>query len=230
MDRADQWLHCELRDGTAEGGLDALEALEAAGAVTVAEAARWRERFVGSAEPQPVADASERAQRLLATWLDSVPVSARGDEPAVRRFQGALGLLAAAGAADARAWDTALRARAGWPSAAEERALERELNAGATEVDLLAVVPGPPDVRGGHRLLLVLRFADGISVLVEGESDDDWPEWTLTDDARTTYRVSGFGGDAHSSHASFYGAPPATARRLDLSLDGHDDVTFRVDL
>jgi hypothetical protein len=223
VDWAEQWLHQALLGGSPEHGLDALEALEAAGALSAEAAARWRRRFAGAAdEPVPVV-VREHAERLLTAWLEAVP---RGHD-AVRRFQGASELLAAVGAVDGVVWDARLRERAGWPSAEEELALEAERNAGGTEADLLAVFPGPPQTAGGHRLLLVLCFADGVTFRLDGCAPGDWPEWTLTDDLGAEYVQDGGSSDGHSETISFGQAVPPTATWIELA---RDDIRFRVPL
>ena len=103
-------------------------------------------------------------------------------------------------------------------------------NATSTEAELLQVIPGPEDVHGGYRLLLLLRFADGVVCLLDkdGVDADDWPQWTLRDAFGTVYEsdVEG-GGDTHA-RVSFHTGTPHLVGWVELRLDGHDDVVFRV--
>lgn len=243
MNRADRWLHGELRmirewdlDGADEPTAKALagvDALEAAGAIGAEAAEGWRARFRDPA-PDPALAAPEQreaGERLLQRLLREVPRGAGGVEPSIERFNAAVHLLATLGAADPRAWDDRLRERAGWPSEEEEMAIERELNAGGTETELLEVIAGPPDERAGFRLLLVLRFADGVSVLVErparAPSDFGPPEWRLEDDLGTRYPLGGAAGGGTEEHLRFRGAVPPQARRLRLS---RPEAAFEVPL
>jgi hypothetical protein len=207
MNRADRWLHGELRaigrwrnrwlDGDwraiGGGGIDSrddvvaerlegaragLEALGAAGAVSAASASRWRVVFAREAggERRVVAgpEVGARAERFLAGLLETLPPGVEGDVADVLRFEAAVEVFSAVGAADGREWYARLRERR---SGEEERAEEL----GGTEAELIEVIPGPGEVRRGHRLLLVLRFADGVSLMVdrrrEETLDDDWPGW-----------------------------------------------------
>lgn len=239
MNSADRWLHLAWRgignwrdagpEAVAEPrekALAGVDALEVAGVVPAAAAGAWRAVYVREAGGEQHADAGpelrERGERLLAALLDAVP-----DDDA-EEFRAALDVLAAAGAVDADAWDAKLRERLGHPSAEDERALELARNAGGTQVDLAGVLAGPPDVHGGYRLLLVLRFADGVAFLVEqlAAEEDDWPQWRLTDDLGTPYEDGAVG----SGHVAFRTPIPAAATWIELTLEGYADVVFRVRL
>jgi hypothetical protein len=252
MNRADRWLHEQrrtIRDWRRDGMDDAvaeslerahagLEALEAAGAVSAESASRWRvilaRAAAGESHEAAGPELSERAERFLAGLLRTLWPDPHGDDPNVERFEAAVHMLAAVGAVDGRAWDARLREHLGWPSAEEERAEELALNAGGTEAELIAVIPGPEDVRRGYRLLLVLRFADGVSFMIDNDAedtpDDEWPDWELSDDVGTSYWCGSAGGSDESEHISFPTPIPAQAMWLQLSLEDHPDVSFRVSL
>jgi hypothetical protein len=245
MNRADRWLHGELRairrwridpldDGIAERLEEAhagLEALEVAGALSAASASRWRvvlSREAGG-ERRVVAgpEVRGRAERFLADLLDTLRPDPEGDPANVVKFQAAVEVFSAVGAADGREWDARLSKRL---SGEEERADEL----GGTEAELIDVIPGPGEVRRGHRLLLVLRFADGVSLMVdkstEEPSDDEWPDWELSDDVGTSYRYSGGGGGGETEHISFRTPIPAEATWIQLTLEDQAEVSFRVSL
>ncbi len=251
MDRTERWLHSRRRairawrdDGpgavtqSLEEALAGVEALEAAGALSAGAAAEWRAIFAREADDRvaPAVDpeTADRAQRFLAGLLASVPPEPADDDPQAERFEAAVHLLSAVGAVDARAWDARLRERAGWPTAEEERIVELALNEGGTEAELIEAIPGPSDARGGHRLVLVLRFADGVSFLLDTDPrqtpDIAWPEWQLVDDLGTSYPAGGAGGSDEGQHISFRAAIPGEATWIQLDLEGHPDVAFRVGL
>jgi hypothetical protein len=245
MNRADRSLHGELGairrwridpvdDVVAErleGALVGLEALEVAGVVSAASASRWRVVFAREAggERRVVAgpEVSARAERFLAGLLDTLRPDVEGDVANVLRFEAAVEVFSAVGAVDRGEWYARLDERR---SGEEERAEEL----GGTEAELIDVIPGPGEVRRGHRLLLVLRFANGVSLMVdkrrEETSDDEGPGWELTDDVATSYRYSGGGGGGESEYISFRPPIPAEATWIQLSLDGQADVSFRVSL
>lgn len=229
-----RWRILSLDDvvaGSLGGARAGLEALEVAGAVSAASASRWRGVLAREAggERRVVAgpEVSGRAERFLADLLDALGPDLEGDDANVLRFQAAVGVFSAVGAVDGREWDARLRERR---SGEEERAEER----GGTEAALIDVIPGPGEVRRGHRLVLVLRFADGVSVMVdkgtEGTSEDEWPEWELSDDVGTSYRWSGGGGGHETEHISFRTPIPAEAAWIQLSLEDQAEVSFRVSL
>jgi hypothetical protein len=245
MNRADRWLHGELRairrwrirsldDAVAESlerARAGLWALEAAGAVSAGSASRWRVVLAREAggERRVVAgpEVSGRAERFLAGLLDALRPDVEGDDAGVVKFEAAVEVFSAVGAVDGREWDARLREQR---SGEEERAGGR----GGTEVELIGVIPGPGEVRRGHRLLLVLRFADGVSVMVdknrEETADDDWPDWELTDDVGTSYRWSGGGGGGETEYISYRTPIPAEATWIQLSREDQAEVSFRVSL
>jgi hypothetical protein len=245
MNRADRWLHGELLAirrwrirglddvvaGSLEGARAGLEALEVAGAVSAASASRWRvvtAREAGG-ERRVLAgpEVSGRAERFLADLLDALGPGLEEDVANVLRFEAAVEVFSAVGAVDGREWYARSRER----RSGEERGAE-EL--GGTEAELIDVIPGPGQVRRGHRLLLVLRFADGVSVMVdkgtEGKSEDEWPGWELSDDVGTSYRWSGVGGGRETEHISFGPPIPAEATWIQLSREDQAGVSFRVSL
>lgn len=246
MNRADRWLHRELRalrerhdDGddvheALERALAGLEALQAAGVLDAAASDQWRAAFYSDAGIGPQPHLTPAAEQFLAELLETLEPDPEGMHPAVQRFEGALHMLAVIGAVDPRDWDAKQRARLGWESAEEELAVERELNAGGTEAELLQVIPGPGEVRQGHRLLLAMRFADGVSFVIDKDAvkevEVEWPDWDLRDDAGTAYRQSGAGGGGHDEHVSFRTPVPPEARWLELSLATRPGVSFRVQL
>jgi hypothetical protein len=246
MNEAERWLHetlGALRDDPGaelpEKARTGVEALQAAGVLDAGSAAGWLQAFKAEANGErdrPPADPelAARADRFLASRLEPLQRDPEWDDVHVQRFEGALDLLRSVGAVDGREWDARFRERVGWPAVEDERAQERALNAGGTEAELLAVIPGPDQVLRGHRLLLVLRFADGVSFAIdkdpEATPEIDWPGWELTDDLGTAYRGGGFGGSSEEEHCSFRTPVPAGARRLRLTLDDHPDVTFEVEL
>jgi hypothetical protein len=202
------------RDGRVAGSLGALRAV---GLLAPEEAEAWRARLSASGEERPTAPRTARQAGggLLEELFDEV---APDDDPpvALSRFQGALEALRAVGAADAE-WDERLRRRMGWPSAAEAR----ELNAGGTQEELLAVLAGPAEAVDGVRVPYALRFSDGICFVIrrEGdldEEDDGWSEAELVDDAGTSYWAAGGGGSGEEQRLSFHTAPPSHARWVEL--------------
>ena len=75
----------------------------------------------------------------------------------------------------------AARDRLGWPSISE---LHKVLNAGGTQQELVAVVPGSPEFVDGIRVLFGLRFSDGISFVAwrsQGLGSSLW-KFELRDD------------------------------------------------
>jgi hypothetical protein len=249
MDRAERWLHQErhsigewrddgeavaIRTETALAGVDALEA--AAVLDSAAAADWWRVLSAEAAGGAPVtvdAQIRERAQRFLEAALETLPRDPEWDDPAVQRFEAAVHMLGAVGAIDRRAWGDRFREHVGWPAEEVELAEEAELNAGGTERELLGVVPGPAEARGGYRLVLMLRFTDGLSFLIDKDSvetaDIEWPDWRLADDAGTSYWGGG-GGGHDEENLSFRMPVPPQSRWVELSLESRPDVRFRVSL
>jgi hypothetical protein len=162
---------------------------------------------------------------LLAALLDA-------SDPGLVEFAAALNLLRAVDAVDYRSWDARRRERLGRPSAGEEQTLRARLNAGGTHVDLLEVVPGPAEIRHGYRLLLIWRFSDGVRFDLDKENapEVDWPSWQLSDDLGTAYQPGGVGGDDDFDEASFRTPVPAEADWIELCLEQHPGVSFRVRL
>jgi hypothetical protein len=253
MSASEQWLygrrrvvldwHADGPPGAAEESLEralaGIDALHAAGVLTPDEVSAWRDRFAtepsaGRARPSVAPEAAADAARVLEELLAAVPAEDAPDEASYERFEGALELLAAVGAVDVTAWDSRLRARTGQPTREEEQAQTRALKAGGTEVELVGVRAGPTERRAGYRVVVALIFADGVSMLIDKDPartpDIDWPDWRLTDDAGTRYPPGGAGGSDTDEHISFRTGPPAGAHWLDLQLDGHPDVTFRIAL
>lgn len=210
-----------------EESLAGVAALEAAGVLSAAEAEAWRDRCRRDAGGDRVARVAatpqqrEAAEALLEELLEA-------GEDGEERFSGALLALRIAGAVDASAWDARMRERYGWPTAEEELAEARELNAGGTNDELVAVLPGPDERRAGRRVLYALRFADGMEIRVDAADREveDWPVWTLTDDAGTRYHPRGGSDD----RVTFRGAPPPEARWVELTLAGDPGATFRIAL
>jgi hypothetical protein len=245
MNRADRWLHGELRaiqrrrirslddavGGSLEGAPAGLEALEAAGAVSPASASRWRVVLAREAEGDHRVlvgpEVSGRAVRFLARLLDALRPDLEGDDANALKFEAAVEVFSAVGAVDGHEWETRL----------SERLLGEEARAaelGGTEAELIDVIPGPGDVRRGHRLLLVLRFADGVSLMVDKSTeetwDDEWSDWELSDDVGTSYRCSGGGGGRETEQISFRTPIPADATWIQLRLEDQAEVSFRVSL
>jgi hypothetical protein len=229
VNRAERWLHGQraaLRfahgDGAGVSTAAGLEALAAAGALTPAEAQEWRTALADVA-PAQFPRARPRAEAYLEETLAAIPRDPEDDHPAVVRFDAALDLFAEVGAADHGVWDARLRERAGWPTPEEERAEEIAFAAGRrVDGELVAVVPGPSEPEGGHRLLLALRFTDGVSFVIEEGSDSDWLVWTLTDDEGRSYPSDG--------DTTFRIGAPGAPRRMRLWADGHPGVSFEVEL
>jgi hypothetical protein len=173
------------RDGRMAGALGALRAVGLLGAD---EAEAWRPRLMGAGVERPVPSGRTRraAGELLEDLLEAVPVDDEGRGEDFRRFEGALSALQAVGAASGD-WYGRLARRMGWPTADEVS----ELNEGGTERDLRAVLPGPNEALDGVRVLCVLRFDDGVSVLLRVDDGDDPFEddpfdFELVDDVGTT--------------------------------------------
>jgi hypothetical protein len=220
-DAGDAWPE---REGRIAGCIGALRAV---GLLAEEEAEAWRARLLASDEEPPSAPqtAGETGEELLEELFDSVaPDDETGGE--LGRFQGALGALRTVGAGEFD-WDERLRRRMGWPSEEELR----ELNAGGSQEELLAVLAGPTEAADGVRVPYALRFSDGISILIRcegGRRDDDWWDAELVDDLGTRYAPSGGGGGAAEMWLSFRTAPPPEASWVELR--GVASEPIRVDL
>ncbi len=203
-------------------------ALARVGLLSATEAELWRTRLSESERERPLATVSvrEQAARLLGDLLDEVQRDEEIGDPGYHRFEGALEALSELGAADYDAWDARLRERLGRPSQQEELAEMRELNAGGSEQELLAVIAGPAEVVDGVRILYALRFADGISFVGRREPPAepidnaaeaaDFLDLGLRDDLGTDYYPAGGGGGDDDLHVSFSTAPPANASWVEL--------------
>jgi hypothetical protein len=203
------------RDGRVAGTLGALRAVGLLGAD---EAEAWRPRLMGTGveRPAPSEAARRAAGELLNDLLQQVPQDdeVRGDD--FRRFKGALDALQAVGAASGD-WYDRLARRMGWPTADEVS----ERKEGGTERDLRAVLPGPGETLDGVRVLCVLRFDDGVSVLLRVEDGDDSCgddpfDFELVDDVGTSYPSSGGGGGGRELKISYSTSVPADATWLEL--------------
>lgn len=251
VDRASRWLYRQrglladrYRDTHRRGvgelldrALAGVDALTAGAAISAASAACWRDELAraaagherGIVAPGEVRDQGEGLAKEL---LAAVPRGPEWDDVNAERFEGAVELLGAIGAVDPMAWDAALRERTGRPGEEEEFEEVRRLNAGGTEVELDAVIQGPSERRNGHRLIAVLRFADGVSFLIDkdGACDFGWPDWRLSDDLGTDYMGRGSSGGDHDEHVSFRTAVPNEARWIELVHEQDAAIVFRVAL
>jgi hypothetical protein len=111
MNRADRWLHGELRAirrwrirslddvQSLEGARAGLDALEVAGAVSAASTARWRvilAREAGGERRVVVGpEVSARAERLLGDLLDALGPDVDRDVAGVLRFESAVEVFSA---------------------------------------------------------------------------------------------------------------------------------------
>jgi hypothetical protein len=157
---------------------------------------------------------------LLTNLLEAVPKDDEGRGEDFRRFKGALNALQAVDAASDD-WYDRLARRMGWPTADEVS----ELNEGGTERDLRDVLPGPEEALDGVWVLCVLRFDDGVSVLLRVEDGDDPFEddpfdFELVDDVGTSYSSSSGGGGGRERKISYSTSVPPDARRLELRREG----------
>jgi hypothetical protein len=207
------------RDGRVAGTLGALRAVGLLGAD---EAEAWRPRLMGTGveRPAPSDAACRAAGELLSDLLEGVPVDDEGRGDDFMRFEGALNALQAVGAASGD-WYDRLARRMGWPTADEVS----ELNEGGAERDLRAVLPGPDEALDGVRVLCVLRFADGVSVLLRVEDgddpfEDDPFEFELVDDVGTSYSSSGGGGGGRETKISYSTPVPADATWVEMRREG----------
>ena len=197
----------------------AFGALRAVGLLGADEAEAWRPRLMGAGVERPVPSETTRraAGELLQDLLKAVPEDDEGRGDDFRRFQGALNALQAVGAASGD-WYDRLARRMDWPTPDEVS----ERNEGGTERDLRAVLPGPDEALDGVvRVLCVLRFDDGVSVLLRVEDGDDPFEddpfdIELVDDVGTSYSSSGGGGGGRELKISYSTPVPTDATWLEL--------------
>jgi hypothetical protein len=203
------------REGLVAGVLGALRAVGLLGAD---EAEAWRLRLSGlSVEPPTPSERTRRtADELLQELLEAVPVDDRGEGDDVSRFEGAMVALQAVGASSG-GWYERLRRRIGWPTARETG----QQNSGGTQRDLRAVLAGPLEAVDGVRVLCVLRFEDGVSLLLRLENGVDpfqgHPrDFELVDDLGTLYSPAGGGGGAYERRITYRTPVPADATWLEL--------------
>jgi hypothetical protein len=217
-------------------------ALSAVGLLDPGEAESWRSHLSERrAAPPPLAqDTSALAADVLEELLAVVPVVDEWGSLPLSRFQGALDALVRVGAADRDVWDGRLAARMGWLIEDEQAAAARarELNAGGTEQDLIAVLAGPSEPMMGLRVLFALRFTDGISFWIGHQHQSDrragedgpggldwaWPRLELRDDVGTEYRGAGSASAGEESQLTFRTAPPDNASWVELIVDGGDAI------
>jgi hypothetical protein len=203
------------REGRVAGALGALRAVEL---LDADEAEAWRRRLLGAGveRPAPSDTARRAAGELLHGLLETVPEGddSRGDD--FMRFKGAVDALQAVRAASGE-WDDRLFRRMGWPTADEIA----RLNAGGTQKELRAVLPGPAEAIEGVRVLCALRFDDGVSLLLRRENgadrfEDDPCDFELVDDVGTTYSLAGAGGGVRELRITYRTPAPADATWLEL--------------
>jgi hypothetical protein len=223
LSRTESWLHLELKRRRqlpvsileSVAGVDALEAV---GALSAETAAEWRTVFASDGTEDPTIGSVAEAEQLLTRLLPTQPEHKT-------RFEGALRLLSAVGAADASEWDKRKRRQLGWPETEED-----DLDDECSELDLRTVLRGPDDVRGGIRLVAVLVFADGLTCLIEKDPANaievEWPEWSIVDDLGTLYDVYLDTDD----WVSFTTTIPDGAAWIELQLEDDPDVRLRVEL
>ena len=208
------------RDGRVAGALGAFELV---GLLDADEVEAWRAQLSSPTSDWPAVSpaVSERAAQLLEELLAAVPRSDDEWSSELDRFEGAFAALAQIGVAGAE-WDQRLRDWLGRPSAEEEKALVRQLNAGGTEQELVAVLAGPSTAIDGVRVVHGLRFADGVSFTLRREyardAPGDWDLWDfeLRDDVGTEYHAGGGAGSELEQHVTFRTAPPPEASWLEL--------------
>jgi hypothetical protein len=251
VDRAERWLYGQRRalagwhrNGPSRGteemldcALAGVDALETVGVIGGESAALWRDRLTRSAAGDSLRveardDVRTAATELLEELLAAVADDSVWGDANLERFRGAIELLGAIGAVDAAAWDDELRRRTGQPTEAEEFDEIRRLNAGGTEVELVAVIPGPHERRKGHRLIATLRFVDGVSFLMDkdGAPSLEWPDWRLKDDLGNHYMPGGSGGSDSDEHVSFRTPVPTEARWVELMHEQDPEIAFKVAL
>jgi hypothetical protein len=252
VDLTQRWLHGRVRsmrewrdafpgeplDEQLTKALAGVEALVVAGALPAEAAPAWERRLrtvaAGDEDvPAPSAACRDAAAALLEAALERLPAGIDPPFDDQQRFEGALHVLAVAGAVDAAAWDARFRERVGWPSDEEERRAEDAVPSGAA-TSVVAVHPGSGARHAGRRAVLVVRFSGAVHVDFDRDEDHEdaveWPEWELSDDAGTRYWAMGGSAGGTSEHATFEPAPPAHATRLELRLEGSADPPLVVEL
>jgi hypothetical protein len=185
--------------------------------------------------------AGDRAGRLLTGLIDAAESEGEREGMAGRRFRGALEALADIGLVDRDEWDRLLRRRTGRPTAEEERAITRQLNAGGTEQELIAVVPGSPEAVDGLAVLYALWFTDGISLVCSrvpgieeskrGRTNEgrwNWRDCELRDDVGTVYEGGSSGGSEHNQHTTFRTPPPTDASWIELVNPAGNAIRLRL--
>jgi hypothetical protein len=220
MERVDR-----ARDEGAAHATGATGALQAAGLLNEAEAEEWRVRLATAPDEDPAPASDEehaRAAALLGELLDAVPAGDDAMGPELNRFEGAVAALHRVSAIAGAEWDRRLRARLGRQSAEDEHEATLAMNAGGTEQDLVAVLPGPQEDVDGVRVLYALRFADGIGFVIERpELDHDDIDLDLfeelTDDLGTWYAPAGGSGGPTEERITFRTAPPPGAKWVELT-------------
>ncbi|MGH2701337.1 MAG: hypothetical protein ACRDJ2_06115 [Actinomycetota bacterium] len=209
------------RDGRIRG---CLRVFEATGVLSAAEVEQWRVWIAAGEAPRPEAsnETQQAGDDLLRDLLEAVPPDGDGIGSELSRFEGALGALIAVGAVDGAAWSNRLNAHMGWPSDEEEQEQLRQLNAGGSEEELLAVYAGPGPTDDGVRVLYVLAFRDGVSIYVhrrdevEFDDDDAWWDAELADDLGTRYAPGGTGGGDGEQHFGFRTPIPEGATWIEV--------------
>jgi hypothetical protein len=203
-------------------------ALRAVGLLGADETEAWRLRLsgLGIERPTPSETTRRAADDLLQQLLDAVPVDDAGTDADAMRFEGAVAVLRAVGAASG-GWYERLARRMGWPTACDTR----QENSGGTQRDLHAVLPGPAEAVDGVWVLCALRFEDGVSLLLQLENgadrfgDHQW-DFELVDDVRTTYSLAGACGGARELRLSYRTPAPAGATSLELRREGSRPITI----
>ena len=93
-------------------------------------------------------------------------------------------------------------------------------------------IAGPAERRSGRRIVAVLRFADGITFLIdkEGAREPDWPGWRLADDLGTEYLPANGGASSRDEHCTFRTPAPPGAGWIELTHGLDPEISFRVSL
>lgn len=205
----------------------ALAALLAVGAVSGDEAGLWRSRFreASGGGAEPVADAAvrERGHAYVAQLLAALPRNRMAGLRASAEFQDVVNAFHHVGVfsrRDVDRWFERLDEHVGSPEAHAEEETERACRLS----ELSRVIVGPPERRGGVRVVGFEIYDDAVVLrwhLVRLARDDQGqiprlpdevedeeaarrarePSFTLHDDLETTYRLhSGGAGSAGSSY------------------------------